>query len=262
LLDHTAIQSATFDHNRLGYPEIEIAMTGAGARQFAEITRQHLHQRLAMVIDGKLWVAPVVQTEITEGKASITGAFSDDVAKDLVARINAAADWTPVGHPTKPGAQEAVVTAITPLYLTISLDSVSTNDLGARYVFKVEKQTAASPAKRAASRHYVSQGDSKPNDTFALEAIKGPADNPDALMLKLVDSGEEVTITWDQPYRRVDGYTADFRYDPENKVFRARRTNDKVRFGGAEYTVAEVTQNEMILMDQSNQKKISLPIAH
>jgi len=42
-------------------------------------------------------------------------------------------------------------------------------------------------------------------------------------------------------------------------VFTARRKNDKVSFGGGDYAVFDVNQNELILSDQSNQKKTSLP---
>ena len=161
----------------------------------------------------------------------------------------------------KTGVEVAVVTNITPLYMIVSLESVIANEAATNYVIKVERQAGATAAKRAATRHYVSSDDKKPNDAFALEAIKGPVENPTALVLKLVDSGDEVTITRDTPYRRVDGYSADFRYDPERKVFRGRRVNDKVSFGGVDYTVVEVNQNELILMDQSNQKKTSLPFA-
>jgi preprotein translocase subunit SecD len=91
LLDQSAVQSATFGKSPQGYAEIGITLTDAGRKQFAEITREHLHQRLAMVIDGKLWMAPVVQEPITAGKATITGGFSDEEAKDLIAQINEAA---------------------------------------------------------------------------------------------------------------------------------------------------------------------------
>lgn len=90
LLDQSAIQSARSDKNPMGYQEIEVALTDKGRERFADITRQHLHQRLAMVIDGKLWMAPVVQTPITGGKAEITGSFSEDEANTLVAKINEA----------------------------------------------------------------------------------------------------------------------------------------------------------------------------
>jgi hypothetical protein len=157
-------------------------------------------------------------------------------------------------------AQVAVVTNITPLYLVLSLESVATNDLGARYVIGVEKQADKSPAKRHKQQRYVSAGD-KPNDTFALLEVKGAPDNPDGLVVKLVDSNETVTITRSQPYRRVDGYMADFRYDLEKKVFQRKRVGDKVSFGGTDYIVSDINQNELILSDQSNQKKTPLPFA-
>jgi hypothetical protein len=156
-------------------------------------------------------------------------------------------------------AQVAVVTNITPLYLVLSLDSVATNELGARYVIGVEKQAAASAAKRRKQQRYVSVGDK--NDTFLLLEAKGAAENPDALVIKILDTGETAVVTHDKPFRRVDAYMADFRYDPEKKVFHNCRTGTKLSFGGTDYLVFEVNQNELILADQSNEKKTSLPFA-
>ena len=90
LLDQSAVFSAKFSKNRMGHQEIEITFTDAGRKQFADITREHIHERLAMVIDGKLLAAPVIQAEITEGKAEITGTFSEIEAKTLTAKINQA----------------------------------------------------------------------------------------------------------------------------------------------------------------------------
>jgi hypothetical protein len=157
-------------------------------------------------------------------------------------------------------AQVTVVTGITPLYFILSLESVSTNEFGARYTVVVEKQAAPTPSKRQKQRRYVSSGE-KPNDTFALLDVKGSPENPDALVFKLVDSGETITVGPSQAYRRVDGYMADFRYDQEKKVFRARRAGDRVSFGGVDYVVFAINQNEVILEDQSNQKKTPLPFA-
>ena len=158
------------------------------------------------------------------------------------------------------GPQMVIVTNTTPLYLIITLDSVATNnvELGSRYVIGVEKQAEKNPAKRRKQPHYVSIGD-KANDTFALVEVKGVPENPDALVVKLVDTGEMVTVSHEKPFRRVDAYSADFRYDPEKKVFRGRRIGDKLSFNGIDYTVDDVKQNELILRDQTNQKKTSLP---
>ncbi|MEI8289537.1 MAG: hypothetical protein WCH99_08675 [Verrucomicrobiota bacterium] len=159
---------------------------------------------------------------------------------------------------TKTGLKVVVVSGITPLNLNVSFDSVITNTAGALYVIGVERQAAPVPYKRRKQPYYVTMGD-KPNDTFALVEVKGPAENPDSLSLKLLDTGEVVSIARGKPFVRVDGYLADFRYDPEKKVFKAQRKGDKVSFGGGDYLVFEVNQNELVLSDQSNQKKTPLP---
>jgi hypothetical protein len=156
------------------------------------------------------------------------------------------------------GAQVAVVTSITPLYLVLTLDAVLTNELGApRYVIGVEKQAATTAYQRHKQQRYVSVGDK--NDTFELLAVKGAPENPDALILKLLDTGETATVTRDKPFRRVDAYMADFRYDPEKQVFHGCRLGSRISFGGADYLVVDLDQNELVLADQSNQKKTSLP---
>ena len=157
------------------------------------------------------------------------------------------------------GAQVAVVTNIVPLYLVLTLDSVVTN-VGNRYVVGVEKQAATTPAKRRKQQRYVSAGE-KPNDTFALLEVKGAPENPDALLLKLLDTGETASVAFGKPFRRVDAYMADFRYDPEKKAFHGCRIGSKISFGGTDYLVVEINQNELVLADQSNQKKTTLPFA-
>lgn len=159
---------------------------------------------------------------------------------------------------TKIGPQVVVVTNISPLYFVVSLDSVITNELGVRYLIKAEHEAAPIPARRRPVPYYCSAGE-KGNADFELLSVKGPPEAPDGLQLKLADTGEIVTIAKDKSYRRVDGYTADFRYDPEKKAFKARRAGDRVSFGGADYSVVEVNEHEVILQDLSNEKKTSLP---
>jgi preprotein translocase subunit SecD len=60
----------------------------AGAKRFAEVTRQNIHKRLAIVIDGKLCQAPTIQTVIPSGKAQLSGAFTSEDAADFVKKIN------------------------------------------------------------------------------------------------------------------------------------------------------------------------------
>ena len=90
LLDQTALQSAQLNTGPQGDRQIEITFTSAGRKEFAKVTREHLHQRLAIIIDGKLMTAPTIQSEISGGKCQITGSFSEAEAKAMTAKLNAA----------------------------------------------------------------------------------------------------------------------------------------------------------------------------
>jgi len=90
LLDQTALKSATPTKDDLGQPVISLVFTDAGAKQFAEVTRQNVHHQLAIIIDGRLCEAPNIMMEITGGQAEISGKFTKKETKDLAAQISAA----------------------------------------------------------------------------------------------------------------------------------------------------------------------------
>jgi len=56
--------------------------------------------------------------------------------------------------------------------------------------------------------------------TYTIRAVNGPLENPAQLVLGLTDTGEEAVLSKDKPFRRVDGYMADLKYDPESKKCR------------------------------------------
>ena len=143
-----------------------------------------------------------------------------------------------------------LVTKSTPLYFIISLDSVTMSDSGARYAIGVDQQAGAKPkGKRTV---YASVGEKK--EPIILREAKGPPDNPTALILELTDTGEQISISKDRPFRRVDGYMVDMKYPPENRTFPARRIDSALFFGGNEYKVVAITQDEVVL-SAPNQKK-------
>jgi len=91
LLDRSALKSAAVQKNSVtGSPEIQIVFTEAGAKRFGEVTRQHIGERLAIVIDGKAYSAPKVMTEIAGGKAVISGSFGEEEAAQLARRLTEA----------------------------------------------------------------------------------------------------------------------------------------------------------------------------
>jgi hypothetical protein len=157
------------------------------------------------------------------------------------------------------GPEACTVSNITPLYLVLTLDSVETNALGTppRYVVYIERQAAPMAALRRRTQRFVSTDDPK-KDLFTLLQVVGPPENPSELVLKLTDSGETATVSRDKPFRRVDAYSADLRYDPEKKFFPARRVGSVISFNGEDYIIVAIEQDMVILSAQSNQKKTTL----
>lgn len=63
---------------------------------FERITGEHIHKRMAIVLDGKVHSAPTIQQRISGGKASITGRFTPTEAQDLAIVLRAGSLPAPV----------------------------------------------------------------------------------------------------------------------------------------------------------------------
>jgi preprotein translocase subunit SecD len=64
-------------------PYISLDFNSTGARIFERITGDNINKRLAILLDGRVYSAPVIRDRIAGGKASITGRFTDQEAKNL-----------------------------------------------------------------------------------------------------------------------------------------------------------------------------------
>jgi SecD/SecF fusion protein len=82
-MDGSGIKSAMVVRGNLGEPEIHFTLDSQGAERFAEITREHVHERLAIILDKELYSAPVIQTPIETGSGQITGQFDNREAFEL-----------------------------------------------------------------------------------------------------------------------------------------------------------------------------------
>ena len=63
--------------------EIDLQFKREAARRFAAITGRNVNKRLAIVLDGVVQSAPLIQERIPQGRASITGRFTAEEARDL-----------------------------------------------------------------------------------------------------------------------------------------------------------------------------------
>lgn len=75
---------------------VELILNGAGARLFEQITAANVKRRLAIVLDNRVYSAPVIQERIGGGRASITGNFDLKEARDLAIVLRAGALPAPV----------------------------------------------------------------------------------------------------------------------------------------------------------------------
>ena len=67
-MDGSGIKSAMVVRGNLGEPEINFTLDSKGAERFGEITRENVHQRLAIILDGELYSAPVIQDAHRDGQ--------------------------------------------------------------------------------------------------------------------------------------------------------------------------------------------------
>jgi len=77
-------------------PYVSIKFNPVGAKLFEEVTGANVQKRLAIILDGNIYSAPVIKERIAGGEASIEGSFSMEEAKDLAIVLKAGALPAPV----------------------------------------------------------------------------------------------------------------------------------------------------------------------
>ncbi|MBP3355671.1 MAG: protein translocase subunit SecDF [Rikenellaceae bacterium] len=83
-LDGGAVVDAKEEYTQQGAAaEVSMIMNAAGARTWARMTADNVGRCIAIVLDGYVYSAPVVNGEITGGRSSITGGFTITEATDL-----------------------------------------------------------------------------------------------------------------------------------------------------------------------------------
>lgn len=81
---------------RMNEPYVSLVFSSAGAKTFEDITGKNVKKRLAIILDGNVYSAPVIQEKIGGGNAQITGSFTMDEAKDLAIVLRAGSLPAPV----------------------------------------------------------------------------------------------------------------------------------------------------------------------
>jgi SecD/SecF fusion protein len=82
-LEGDVITDASQDYDQAGKAEVSMSMNGTGARLWKNLTGANVGRRIAIVLDGYVYSAPVINGEIPGGRSSISGSFTVEEAKDL-----------------------------------------------------------------------------------------------------------------------------------------------------------------------------------
>ncbi len=83
-LEGDVITDAKDQFDQYGRPEVSMTMNSDGARLWAAITKANLGRAVAIVLDGLVFTAPRINSEITGGSSSISGSsFTIEDTKDL-----------------------------------------------------------------------------------------------------------------------------------------------------------------------------------
>src|SRR5437588_3158050 len=91
---------------------VHLRFDAEGAKQFGNITAANVHHRFAIVLDGIIQSAPVIQDAIYGGDAQITGRFTEEEARGLASVLE-----NPLQTPVSIGGERSVSP-------TLGLDSI------------------------------------------------------------------------------------------------------------------------------------------
>jgi cell division septation protein DedD len=171
-------------------------------------------------------------------------------------------DRTLLRNPAGTEFEKLAVTNISPLYEIYSLPGVSVSSgMPTRYGIGIRHEAAALVSQRNMKIPYATLNQTTNN--FTVISAEGPEEDPTEIKLRLTDSGQTVTITKDKPFRRVEGYTADLLYTPENRPFPNRRKTDSssICFAGECYKIVDIEESQVVLYQLSNQKNWTRPLS-
>ena len=82
-LEGDVVVSAADTYDQYGRPCVTMSMNTDGARRWANLTKNNIGRAIAIVLDGCVYSAPNVNSEITGGRSEITGNFTIEQTKDL-----------------------------------------------------------------------------------------------------------------------------------------------------------------------------------
>ena len=96
ILDGSMLTDAKVGYNETQQPVIHFTLNSIGAKIFGDFTANNIGNRLAIVLDNKVYSDPVIRERIGGGSGQISGGFSVKEAHDLAIALRSGALLAPV----------------------------------------------------------------------------------------------------------------------------------------------------------------------
>ena len=96
ILDGTMLTNAQVGYDQNSNPTINFTLNAEGAQIFGDFTAKSVGKRLAIVLDGKVYSAPVINERIGGGSGQISGNYTTAEANDLAIALRSGALLAPI----------------------------------------------------------------------------------------------------------------------------------------------------------------------
>ena len=96
ILDGSMLTDAKVGYDEQNQPLINFTLNGQGGKIFGDFTGKYVGKRMAVVLDNKVYSAPVINERIGGGRVQISGRFEFSEAQDLAIALRSGALLAPV----------------------------------------------------------------------------------------------------------------------------------------------------------------------
>jgi len=160
------------------------------------------------------------------------------------------------------GWPQMEIARVTPLNFTVAFEkAVGANGYFVALTRDVAPSNAPIKQVRVKRRLYIAMN---VTNTFSLDLhfvlrdIKGAPENPEELVLELVESNERISVTKDKPFVKTEGYEADLKYKVDGQTFPNLRQGSKLHFLSDDYIIVAISPTEVVASATLNEKKYSV----
>lgn len=167
--------------------------------------------------------------------------------------------WIKIQSGREIGPYALSVRDIRPMHLTLALDRSTSSGY-----WLIMTNEAAPHRSWFRQTDYVLPGRTNSwrinyTNVFQFVVVEGrPPEDARELVVQFPNSGNQVTFTDEQPYRTVQGYKVDLRYEPEDKELKDLTVGEKVRLSGEGYNIVAINPEEVILSADSNDRRYTV----